>query len=217
MSMRTSVNSMIHTLPAEQTQHLAHVKQYVEIMVKKIYDAGVYKELIESNEYKYYGSAAFYHDIGKTFVPQEILLKPGRLTDEEMLIMQRHAFYAEEIFNRIYDGSVSGMPVHLANLARASAVYHHEWWNGAGYPYGLSYKQIPLIARITSVCDVYDAITSDRVYRKALSHDFACKEIEAGAGTQFEDVLVKVFLDNASAFKNPGYLSNLESSKLKRF
>ena len=217
MNIGTSVNNILHTLPAEQIQHLAHVKQYVEILVKKIYDAGVYPELIENNKYKYYGCAAFYHDIGKTLVPQEILLKPGRLTDGEMQIMKNHACYAETIFNRIYEGSVSGMPLNLVDLARASAACHHEWWNGEGYPYGLSYEQIPLIARITSVCDVYDAITSDRVYRKALSHEFACKELEAGDGTQFEDVLVKVFLDNSSAFINSGYLSNLRSSKLKRY
>ena len=202
----TSVHQIIHTLPIDQTQHLAHVSQYVGILVKKVCESGVYPGLTDKNEQKYYGSAAFYHDIGKSLVPQEILSKPGRLTDEEMHMLQRHTLYAEELFSRIYDGSVTGMPKHLVDLAHACAVYHHEWWNGEGYPYGLSHEQIPLIARITSVCDVYDAITSDRVYRKALSHDYACREIEAGAGTQFEAVLTRVFLDNAGAFVIPKFL-----------
>ena len=76
----------------------------------------------------------------------------------------------------------------------------HEWWNGNGYPYGIKCERIPLIARITSVCDVYDAITGDRSYRRARSHEYACSEIEANAGTQFDPVLAKLFLDNEFQF-----------------
>lgn len=150
--------------------------------------------------YKRFGIAAFYHDIGKAWVPKELLSKPDQLSTEEMSLIRKHTLFADELFKLIRNGSVSGMPAELTQLAHDSAVYHHEWWNGNGYPYGIRDKQIPLIARITSVCDVYDAITSDRAYRKARSHEYACGEIEANAGTQFDPALAKLFLDNESRF-----------------
>jgi HD-GYP domain-containing protein (c-di-GMP phosphodiesterase class II) len=94
------------------------------------------------------------------------LVKPDELTIEEALEMRKHSVLAEELFRLITGGAISGMPEHLVRLAHDSAVYHHEWRNGQGYPFSLYRDEIPLIARITSICDVYDAITSDRSYRK---------------------------------------------------
>ncbi len=195
---RSNVSQMVRSLPGEQIQHLTHVKHYVDIMTELIFRAGAYRETITLGEYKRFGKAAFYHDIGKAWVPEEVLSKPDQLTIEEMSLMRKHTLFAEELFKLIWNGSVSGIPTELIQLAHDSAVYHHEWWNGNGYPYGISCEQIPLIARITSVCDVYDAITSDRSYRKAHSHEYACGEIEANAGTQFDPALAKLFLENES-------------------
>lgn len=196
----SNVSQIIRSLPGEQIRHLTHVKHYVDIITDKILSVGAYPETITLGGYKRFGKAAFYHDIGKAWVPRKILSKPGQLTAEEMSLIRKHTLFAEELFKLIWNDSVSGMPAELIHLAHDSAVYHHEWWNGNGYPYGIRCEQIPLIARITSVCDVYDAITSDRAYRRARSHEYACGEIEANAGTQFDPALAKLFLDNESEF-----------------
>ena len=82
----------------------------------------------------------------------------------------------------------------------ATAIYHHEWWNGNGYPFGIDGKKIPLIARITSTCDAYDAMTSQRTYRHAPSHDYACQELSENAKTQFDPFLVSIFLNHEAEF-----------------
>jgi len=196
----SNVSQIIRSLPCEQIRHLIYVKHYVDIITEMILRTGAYPETITLGGYKLFGKAAFYHDIGKAWVPEEILSKPDQLTAEEMSLMRKHTLFAEKLFKRISNGSVSGIPADLIQLAHDSAAYHHEWWNGNGYPYGIGFERIPLIARITSVCDVYDAITSDRSYRKAHSHEYACGEIEANAGTQFDPALAKLFLDNESRF-----------------
>ena len=119
--------------------------------------------------------AALLHDIGKIAVPDAILNKPGPLTAEEWEVMRAHPITSEEIVT-----STGGLG-DLAPVLRAE----HERWDGRGYPDGLAGEQIPLASRITFVCDAYQAMTSDRPYRSALSLDDARKEIAAGAGTQF--------------------------------
>jgi len=166
----------------------------VGFMAKKFHEMGICQKY--SDEYKYYGEAAAYHDIGKAEVPKSIITKPGKLTEEETLIMRQHPVFARRMLHRINESSGSGIPKHLAQLTANSAVYHHEWWNGKGYPYGIGSEDIPLIARVTSICDAYDAITSDRIYRKAHTRHYACDELEKNAGTQFDPALTSVFLDN---------------------
>jgi putative nucleotidyltransferase with HDIG domain len=119
--------------------------------------------------------AALLHDIGKIAIPDAILNKPGALTDDEWVVMRSHPILGEQIAV-----ATSGLEP-LAPVIRAE----HERWDGAGYPDGLAGEQIPLASRITFVCDAYNAITSDRPYRKALSDDVARERIAAGAGTQF--------------------------------
>jgi HD-GYP domain-containing protein (c-di-GMP phosphodiesterase class II) len=194
------VRDYMQLLPKEQVQHSVHVGKYVEILEKIIHSGNLCPREMETVEYKLFGDAAYYHDIGKAWVPNDILLKPGKLTEKEIQIIHMHPLFAEQIFDQVNSSATSGMPQKLIHLARESALYHHEWWNGKGYPYGLSKEEIPFIARVTSVCDVYDAITSDRVYRKAHSHEFACHEIEISAGIQLDPVLAKAFLDNNSQF-----------------
>lgn len=197
----SDMRGIIRTLPRDQLQHLSRVGLFVRLLTANICGCDSYPEITQAEEYRYFGDAAFYHDIGKAWVPVEILLKPGKLTAEETHLVRRHTLLAEELFGLIDTGSISGMPEHLICLARDSAVYHHEWWNGQGYPYGLSQEEIPLVARITSICDVYDAITSNRPYRKAHSHAYACREIEANAGAQFDPVIAQIFLDYKDSFQ----------------
>lgn len=130
--------------------------------------------------------AAPMHDIGKIGVPDNILLKPGKLTDEERLTMQRHAQIGAEI--------IGTHASELLILARNIALTHHERWDGRGYPYGLAGDAIPFEGRIAAICDVYDALTSTRPYKKAWSPDDAIRHIAGESGKAFDPALVKLFV-----------------------
>ncbi len=139
---------------------------------------------IKDEELMHIKRGALLHDIGKMGVPDHILLKPGKLTDEEWEIMKKHPFYAYQMLSRI----------EYLRPAIDIPYCHHERWNGTGYPRGLKGKQIPLSARIFAVVDVYDALTSDRPYRKAWSKGEAIEYIKNEKGKQFDPQVVDVFL-----------------------
>lgn len=128
--------------------------------------------------------AALLHDIGKIGIDEKILRKPGKLTEEEYKTMKKHPEIAYQILSPIE---------FLAPVARI-VLYHHEWYNGMGYPDGLKGEEIPLGSRIVSVIDAWDAMTSDRPYRKALSREVAREELIKGAGKQFDPKVVEAFL-----------------------
>ena len=128
---------------------------------------------------------ALLHDIGKLGVPDTILLKPDKLTDEEWAIMKKHPTFAFEMLS----------PIQYLSRAVNIPYCHHEKWDGTGYPRGLSGEQIPLEARIFAVVDVYDALTSDRPYRKAWSKEKALEYIRSQAGIHLDPVVVERFLD----------------------
>jgi len=135
--------------------------------------------------------AAALHDVGKVGIPDAILLKPGKLTDEEFDIMRTHTTIGGELLEGLIDDFGEYAMINMgAIVARA----HHERWDGKGYPNRLSGKSIPLEARIVSICDVYDALTSKRVYKDAWDQDDTMKILRDGAGTQFDPDLVDVFL-----------------------
>lgn len=128
------------------------------------------------------------HDVGKVGIPDRVLLKPGRLTDEEFETMKGHA----EIGYRILAGS----PSELVKLASVIAWTHHEKYDGTGYPRGLSGEAIPLEGRICAIADVFDALTSDRCYRPAMEVEKAVQIMREGWDTQFDPVLLDLFLDS---------------------
>jgi len=128
--------------------------------------------------------AGYLHDLGKVSVPLRVLTKDGPLDDKERASIQAHAAAGAEIL-----GGIPGLK-HLSPGCR----YHHERWDGRGYPEGLSGDRIPMLAQILSVCDTYDAITSERVYRAARSHWDALDEIARSAGTQFGPWVVDYFV-----------------------
>ena len=124
------------------------------------------------------------HDVGKIAIRDGVLLKPGPLTDSEYKEMQLHTIIGAQMVKRL--NSLHG--------CIDAVLFHHERMDGYGYPYGLKGKEIPLVARITSIADAYDAMTTNRVYRKALSHEYALEEIIRNSGTQFDPEIVKEFV-----------------------
>jgi putative nucleotidyltransferase with HDIG domain len=124
------------------------------------------------------------HDIGKMGVPDNILLKPGPLTDEEWVIMKRHPGLAFEMLS----------PINYLQAALDIPYCHHEKWDGSGYPRGLKGEEIPLAARIFAVVDVWDALTSDRPYRKAWSKEKVLEYLEGESGRHFDPQVLKAFI-----------------------
>ncbi len=168
---------------------------------------------LSHDEVRDIGVAASLHDIGKVYIPDEIINKPGRLTDEEFSLIKTHPQKSYEMLMHL-----SGF-MGSKNIAR----YHHERYDGKGYPLGLAEEQIPLAARIVAVADTYDAMTSTRSYRKALSHETAVEEIRRCAGTQFDPIVVYAFLRSENALpsdstddkdtKEAGYERNIHAKK----
>jgi putative nucleotidyltransferase with HDIG domain len=128
---------------------------------------------------------ALLHDIGKLGIPDAILLKPGKLTDEEVQVMHGHPVIGFELLKKI----------EVLKRSLEIPLHHHERWDGSGYPLGLAGSDIPRPARIFAVVDVYDALTSNRTYREAIAHDIAIQYIESQAGIAFDPVVVQAFLD----------------------
>jgi len=127
---------------------------------------------------------ALLHDIGKMGVPDEILLKPGPLTEAEWVVMKKHPIFAFDMLS----------PIRYLRQALDIPYCHHEKWDGSGYPQGLKGYQIPLSARIFAVIDVWDALRSDRPYRPAWTEDKALEYIKASAGTHFDPQVVEIFM-----------------------
>jgi len=158
----------------------AHVKRMKKLAIKLGKELNLSEEIIDEVVL-----LAALHDIGKISITDSIMLKPTSLTKEEWQTIKRHS----EVGYRIAVTSAE-----LAPIAKG-ILYHHEWWNGKGYPKGLKGENIPFISRIISVIDAYDAMTNDRPYRKALSTDKAIKELKKCAGTQFDPTLVNKFIE----------------------
>lgn len=142
---------------------------------------------MEREDVERMASAAPLHDVGKIGIPDAILLKPGKLTDEEFKTMQSHTTIGSEI--------LSGGTSQVLSLADEIARSHHEKWNGAGYPNGLAGEDIPLAGRIVALSDVFDALTHSRPYKKAWPLDEAVAEISRSAGTHFDPKLTPLFVE----------------------
>jgi len=160
---------------------------------------GVYTDTIDNHFIDLLYSLAPMHDVGKIVIPDNILKKPGKLSPEEYEEMKRHASVGGDVVREVLSGITDE---EYLNFAQDLSTYHHEWWNGEGYPNGLKGEEIPLCARIMAIADVYDALISERCYKKAMTPEEAFKIIEEGSGTHFDPELVKVFLKHKKDFKN---------------
>lgn len=171
-------------------RHLENVGKNARLLAISLqlfpkYENDVTGEFIDAIE-----QAAPLHDVGKILIPDSILLKPGRLTEEEMEIMKTHSEIGAKIMQDIYTDNEHNLMLWMAiDIAH----YHHEKWDGSGYPKGLKGEEIPLAAQIMAVVDVYDTLIGARCYKKAYSHEYAMRVMNAEAGKSFSPDIIEIF------------------------
>lgn len=194
--------SVIETRDIGTGEHVRRTKKYVEIICSSLAKQDKYKDILSQDEINQIVSAAPLHDIGKIVVSDTILLKPGKLTSEEFDKMKIHTEKGGEMvqafFNNFDDKT-------FFQEAYDIAVYHHEKWDGNGYPKGLKEEQIPLAARIMAIADVYDALVSERVYKKPMDKAEAFDLIVSEAGKHFDPDIIKALLDVKEEFINASF------------
>jgi putative two-component system response regulator len=170
--------------------HLERVQHYCRSLALELATLEKYQDVIDDEFVALLFQTSPLHDIGKVGVPDRILLKPGKLTSEEFEVMKTHTTIGAQTLQAALNRFPSAM---FLQMARDIAASHHERFDGTGYPQGLAGEQIPLAARIVAVADVYDALTSKRIYKKAEDHSRARSGILQGRGTQFDPDVVDAF------------------------
>ena len=178
--------------------HIDRTQHYLSILIDAIKDSGLYKSEVSEWDMELILQSAQLHDVGKIAIEDRILKKAGKLTSEEFNKIKTHAAFGEKVIERIKQRTS-----HHAFLeqARILAYTHHEKWDGSGYPQGLRGEDIPLQGRLMAIADVYDALVSDRPYKKAFTHEQAVNIIKEESGTHFDPSLVDLFCLFADKFK----------------
>ncbi|MDR0322895.1 MAG: HD domain-containing protein [Treponema sp.] len=177
--------------------HVMRTERYAELLANALYNAGTFPDSLNIDLIQDFTKAVPFHDIGKIGISDEILRKQGTLNDEELTHARSHTTIGSQI---LYDISERIPERPYFYTASIIALGHHERFDGSGYPNGLCGEDIPLICRIVSVVNVYDACVNERIYHPAMSHEDACKEIEKGSGSEFDPKIVEVFLKNSDKF-----------------
>lgn len=187
-----AMSKLAESRDGETGNHLERTRQYCRLLASHLTRIGLYPETVDDDFVHCIYQASPLHDIGKVAIPDQVLKKADRLTPEEYEVMKSHTLHGAETL-----ASVSQL--HPQNeflkLGMEIARWHHEKWDGSGYPDRLSGTQIPLSARIMALADVYDALTSARCYKQAMSHQDALEMIRAQSGKHFEPALVQALED----------------------
>ena len=170
--------------------HIDRVQWYIKILLDALKAQGIYKDEIAALDENLVIYSSQLHDVGKIAINDSILLKPAKLSNDEYNEMKKHAEYGSNIIMRIKERSIDSGYLEYAMLF---ALYHHEKWDGSGYPHGLKGYDIPLLGRIMAIADVYDALVTVRPYKDALSHDSAVEIIRAEKAKSFDPILVDLF------------------------
>ena len=190
--MVQSLLSLTETRDAETGRHSRRTRQYTRLLAEQLAAHPDYREYLTPFCIDLLATLAPLHDIGKVGVPDQLLNKPGELTPEEFREMQKHPVYGLDVITRAERDAGAHDDVIL-EMAKDIVYTHHERWDGKGYPRGLKGEQIPVAGRLIALVDVYDAMTTRRLYRQPLSHDQAVERIVAAKGTHFDPAVVEAF------------------------
>ena len=189
--------NLIENRDMETGGHITRTSAYVKLLAENARNDGIYTDKIDDHFIALLHTLAPMHDIGKIIVSDTILKKPGKLTKEEFDEMKKHAGQGGEVVREVLNGITDE---EYLSFASDIATYHHERWDGTGYPNGLKEDEIPLSARIMAIADVFDALISVRCYKDAIPVEEAFKIIKEESGTHFDPKLVEVFLNHKDDF-----------------
>lgn len=187
-----SLAELVEFRDLETGGHIKRTAAYLEILVKAMSHLNKYKEIMTPEYIHDIIRSAPLHDIGKIGISDSILLKNGKFNSEDFEYMKQHTILGGNTIQNVINRTKS---CSFLSIAKDMALHHHEKWDGSGYPYGLSKYDIPLCARIMAIADVYDALTSQRRYKEAVSHETAVNIILSCSGTHFDPDIVDVFRD----------------------
>ena len=178
--------------------HIAKTRRYMRILIASVINDGAWQEEAAEWDIELLCQSCQLHDIGKIAISDGILKKPEPLTAEEFAAMQQHVAFGVGFIEKLEDGEADSA---FLRYAKIFVKYHHEKWDGTGYPGGLSGEDIPLLGRLMAIVDVYDALTSDRPYKKAFSHEEAVDIMLNSGGKHFDPELVSLFEQVAGRFR----------------
>ena len=178
--------------------HVARTQKYLRAMADGLAESGFYAKELEGVDLNVWVESAQLHDIGKVGIPDNILRKPGKLTFDEFETIKTHPIIGE---NALKGAMEMTSAKEFLSHAAIVAISHHEKWDGSGYPHGLKETEIPLLGRLMAIADVYDALVSERPYKKAFSHETAVEIIIGDSGKHFDPLLVEVFKMHAHQFE----------------
>jgi putative two-component system response regulator len=182
--------------------HIKRTREYIKVLAEKLQKSPKYSNLLNSTIIDMLYKSAPLHDIGKVGVPDNILLKPERLTDNEFEIMKRHTLMGRDVIR----AAVADLGKEsFLKFAEEMAYTHQEKWDGSGYPQGLRGEDIPLSGRLMALADVYDALISTRPYKKPYSHREAIRSIKIASGKHFDPEIVDAFLELEEIFRKIAY------------
>lgn len=201
ISMR-ALASLAEARDDETGNHILRTQKYVQIIAEELANHPRYARILTQQTIEIYTKAAPLHDIGKVGIPDHVLYKPGKHTPQEWGIMKTHAQIGADAIRRAIGNEEDKEAVDFLYVAMDIAGYHHEKWDGSGYPKGLDSNHIPLAARLMALADVFDALISDRVYKSAYSLDLTVKIINDGNGTHFDPNIVDAFNRRVDDFQD---------------
>jgi putative two-component system response regulator len=184
--------SLAETRDSETGKHLLRIRRYVKAMAWKLATNPRFAAELSVKKIGLIYKASPLHDIGKVGIPDRVLLKPGKLTVEEFEVMKTHTTLGRDAIAHAEEEL--GVEIEVLSLAKEIAYYHHEKWDGTGYPEGLLGEQIPVSARLMALADVYDALICRRIYKEPLPHAQAVKIIEQCSGKHFDPDVVDAFM-----------------------
>ncbi|MDF0605197.1 two-component system response regulator [Neisseriaceae bacterium TC5R-5] len=192
--------SLAETRDNETGNHIRRTQYYVKVLAEYLQAHPRFQAYLSPRNIEFMVKSAPLHDIGKVGVPDNILLKPGRLTEDEFEIMKSHARLGKEAI--VAAERQLGLEVEFLSFAKEIASTHHEKWDGKGYPDGLKGDDIPISGRLMALADVYDALISKRVYKAAMTHAEAREFIVKNKGSHFDPDVVEAFLQVEQAFQD---------------